>query len=70
MNNKEKGYGASSVKHATTDDYLELFTEVYDGYRISSVPYDSREEAYREIKNWVGDVTTYFYNGRWYIISK
>ena len=54
-------------------DTLSLFSEVgYGGYKISSSPFDSKSEAYDEIReNWQGaDVTTHFHNGKWYIVSK
>ena len=70
MLKKEKGYRTPSIKDSSTNDDLALFTEVYGGYRISSMPYDSKEDAYEEIKNWTGDVTTYYHGGKWYIISK
>lgn len=55
-----------------TQESLELFTEVYDGYKVTSRGYDKKSEAYDEIRNnWKdADVTTYYHNGQWYIISK
>lgn len=61
---------ASSESKAET---LPLYSEVgYGGYKISSAPFDNKSEAYDEIRNnWQGvDVTTHFYNGRWYIVSR
>ncbi len=54
---------------------LEFGKIVYGKYKISSMPFDSRSEAYDEIQNyWQGhtNVTTYFDNKekKWYIISK
>ena len=54
-------------------EILSLFTEVYDGYKISSQPFDNKSDAYEEIRNnWQGtpNVTTYYYDKKWYIISK
>ena len=54
---------------------LPLFTEVYGDYKISSMPFDTKDEAYEEInQSWQGvpDVTTYFDQNskKWYVISK
>ncbi|MBR5647954.1 hypothetical protein IKW73_03445 [Candidatus Saccharibacteria bacterium] len=53
---------------------LSIGDEVYGGYKISSMPFDSRKDAYDEINNyWQGsDVTTYFDkdSNSWFIISK
>lgn len=55
------------------EDFLPLYTEVAGGYKISSMPFEEKDDAYEEIKNnWQGaeNVTTYFDKGKWYIISK
>ena len=54
------------------DEVLPLFSEAYSGYKISSAPFDKKEDAYEEIRQyWQGaDVTTYSHNGKWYIVSK
>ena len=54
---------------------LEFGKVVYEEYKISSLPFASRCEAYNEIRNfWQGhpNVTTYFDDKekKWYIISK
>ena len=70
----------SSSAETTNDasDDLELFTEVGGGYKISSMPYDDKSDAYEEVKNWANatsdgfarDVSVHFHNGKWYVISK
>lgn len=70
MIKQENGCRTRSIKHSTAANDLALFTEVYGGYKISSMPYDNKNDAYEEIKNWTGDVTTYYHGGKWYIISK
>lgn len=50
-----------------------LGDEVYGGYKIASLPYSSKNEAYQAIRDgWQGvpNVTTYFDNGSWYIVTK
>lgn len=52
---------------------LPLYTEVMNGaYKIASQPFERKEDAYEEIKNfWQGaDVTTYQQGGYWYIIER
>lgn len=53
---------------------LELGKKVYGEYKISSMPFDSKDDAWEDIRNyWKNcDVTTYFDNieKKWYIISK
>lgn len=54
---------------------LEFGKIVYGNYKISSMPFDSKDDAWDDIrKYWKGcdDVTTYFSNKekKWYIISK
>ncbi len=55
--------------------YLPLWSEVPNlkGYKISSLPFDSKKEAYEEIENYYKgeeDTTTYYSGGKWYIIQK
>lgn len=60
-------------KQSSEEKILPLFKKVNFDYKISSMPFDNKEDAYKEIeKSWQGveDVTTYFDNGKWYIISK
>ncbi len=51
---------------------LELGKNVYANYKVVSLPYDNKSQAYADIAiYWRGeDCTTYFdkENGQWYII--
>lgn len=52
---------------------LKIGDGVYSGYKIASLPYENKSEAYDAIReSWQGvpDVTTYFQDGSWYIITK
>ncbi len=52
---------------------LEFGTVVYGRYKIVSMPYSSKELAYKDIREfWNGvDCTTYYDNSsdKWYIIA-
>lgn len=72
--NEERGEKAEAAANI-----LLIGTEVMNGkYKVSSIGYRTKEEAYEEIKNsWSGveGVTTYFHQandsdpGYWYIIA-
>lgn len=54
---------------------LSLWSEVPNlkDYKISSLPFDSKEDAYNEInEHYKGEenTTTYYSGGKWYIIQK
>ena len=54
---------------------LEFGKIVYKEYKISSMPFTNKSDAYDEIRrSWQGhpDVTTYFSNKdkKWYIVTK
>lgn len=54
-------------------EILPIGTEVINGaYQISSLPFDSKDVAYDAIGSYWGgaDTTTYYHDGKWYIISK
>lgn len=55
------------------DPKLMIGDEVYAGYKVVSLPYDNKSAAYAAIREgWQGvpNVTTYFQDGSWYIITK
>ena len=73
--NTPTGWENMDVKKGPEAADLPLFTKVYGDYKISSLPFDNKSDAYEEINNgWNGapDVTTYFdqKSKKWYIISK
>ena len=52
---------------------LMIGDEVMGVYKIASLPYGTKSEAYDVIReDWQGvpDVTTFFNDGFWYIIAK
>ena len=53
---------------------LELETKVYGRYKIASMPYSSKDLAYKDIAEyWNGvDCTTYYdeNHDEWYIITR
>ena len=54
---------------------LEFGKKVYGEYKISSMPFTNKSDAYDEIRiSWRGhpNVTTYFSkkDGKWYIVTK
>lgn len=56
-----------------THKTLPINKELPGGYRVSSLPFKDKDEAYEEIKNiWQGEegVTTYYDDGDWYIVRK
>ena len=55
--------------------YLEFGTEVSGGYKIASMPFQSKTEAYQQIsESWQNEpnVTTYYHqdSDQWYIVTK
>ena len=62
-----------SSGESSENETLPLYSKAYADYKISSMPFDKKEDAYKEInENWKGveDVTTYYHGGKWYIVSK
>lgn len=60
-------------------NYIPFGSEVIRGYEVASFPYETKEEAYKELREgkWPTDVYQVryydggrFYNGGWYIMAK
>lgn len=62
--------GKAEEKEGVKD--LLIGDEVYGGYKVASIGYNDKSEAYDDIRQYRQgiDATTYHQNGRWYVIEK